>query len=366
MDYKTVREAKGISLRSIFEETRVSLSNLEAIERGDFAVLPAPVIARSFIREYAHAIGYEPEDLLLAYENFLQAQERLKSDAVAKTTDPRQAGQRLLQHVIPDILQKKAIIFKVILASLAIAVVAAAFALFPQTGNKESMEVIAPVVNTTNSAQYSITIAAKERAWIKVVIDGALTEEFSLSAGDSIERTANKSIVVHSGNAGGTSIIFQGQDIGAIGRRGEIVRVVLPPPENANVSASIVVVRPSRAARSTNQGDKSSATPTVPALVNNEHLETTKNAESSQLLESGQRQVAVPAVKNTTASPEPTVSGNKSANEMRMAPGDDVPTAVREVSKTVQEKDDKEQRSIGTQDSASAKNVTSEQGRTIQ
>lgn len=65
------REAREVSLREIAERTKISLRYLEAMEENRFALLPAPVFARGFLREYARYVGLNPDEVI---NHFLAAQ----------------------------------------------------------------------------------------------------------------------------------------------------------------------------------------------------------------------------------------------------------------------------------------------------
>lgn len=67
-DLKTIREKCGITLQDIFLESRVSVKNLNAIENGNYSLLPSPFIAKSFIKTYANAIGVDAEAIIRDYE----------------------------------------------------------------------------------------------------------------------------------------------------------------------------------------------------------------------------------------------------------------------------------------------------------
>ncbi len=67
-DLKTIREKCGITLQDIFLESRVSVKNLNAIETGNYNLLPSPFIAKSFIKTYANAIGVDAEAIIRDYE----------------------------------------------------------------------------------------------------------------------------------------------------------------------------------------------------------------------------------------------------------------------------------------------------------
>src|SRR5688572_899188 len=58
------RERRGVTLEAIEQTTKISRSLLVALERGDLSRWPGGLYRRSFLREYAAAIGL-PSDALL-------------------------------------------------------------------------------------------------------------------------------------------------------------------------------------------------------------------------------------------------------------------------------------------------------------
>jgi transcriptional regulator with XRE-family HTH domain len=55
------REKKGVSLRTIANQTKIKLSLLEGLERDDIRQWPAGIFRRAFVRDYAQAIGLDPD-----------------------------------------------------------------------------------------------------------------------------------------------------------------------------------------------------------------------------------------------------------------------------------------------------------------
>lgn len=51
------RIARGLTLRDVERDTRISSKYLEALENGTLDLLPAPVYARAFMRTYAQYLG---------------------------------------------------------------------------------------------------------------------------------------------------------------------------------------------------------------------------------------------------------------------------------------------------------------------
>src|SRR5712671_6052416 len=64
---RLARETRGIALRDISEQTRISMRYLEAIEMDDYRRLPGGIFNRSFVRAYARHIGYDEQLALEEY-----------------------------------------------------------------------------------------------------------------------------------------------------------------------------------------------------------------------------------------------------------------------------------------------------------
>lgn len=64
------RERQQIALTSIAEQTKISLSLLEGLERDDVLRWPTGIFRRAFLRAYAHAIGLEPDSVVREFLEF--------------------------------------------------------------------------------------------------------------------------------------------------------------------------------------------------------------------------------------------------------------------------------------------------------
>src|SRR5262249_43294059 len=58
---REARERKGVSLRQIANQTKISVAALEALERNDISRLPGGIFSRAFVRSYAVEVGLDPE-----------------------------------------------------------------------------------------------------------------------------------------------------------------------------------------------------------------------------------------------------------------------------------------------------------------
>jgi cytoskeletal protein RodZ len=64
---RQAREAKDISLDKIQEVTKIRKRYLQAIEVGEYSILPGQFYARAFVKSYAEAIGLNAESVLEQY-----------------------------------------------------------------------------------------------------------------------------------------------------------------------------------------------------------------------------------------------------------------------------------------------------------
>ena len=69
---RLAREARGIGLREICDQTRISVHYLEAIESNDYKRLPGGVFNRSFIKAYARCVGYDEREAIEGYTRYLR------------------------------------------------------------------------------------------------------------------------------------------------------------------------------------------------------------------------------------------------------------------------------------------------------
>jgi transcriptional regulator with XRE-family HTH domain len=88
------RERQQTALTSIAEQTKISLSLLEELERDDVSRWPAGIFRRSFIRAYARAIGLEPESVV---REFLELHPD-PLEVVEEAAPPGAAGESVSQR----------------------------------------------------------------------------------------------------------------------------------------------------------------------------------------------------------------------------------------------------------------------------
>lgn len=102
--FRRAREDRRLTFDQIERQTRIRAHYLEAIELGNFGVIPSPVQLRGFVRNYARAVGLDPDLMLGQVEEALanpggRRQKKTKKDATSGDTPPDGSA------VIPDTLE---------------------------------------------------------------------------------------------------------------------------------------------------------------------------------------------------------------------------------------------------------------------
>ena len=114
---RLAREERGIGLREICEQTRISVHYLEAIEANDYKRLPGGVFNRSFIKAYAKCVGYDEREAIEGYTRYLREHGESTDDV---STHPHQS------KVYTDTPATRSPVLTVILAILILAILTAA------------------------------------------------------------------------------------------------------------------------------------------------------------------------------------------------------------------------------------------------
>lgn len=66
-DLKRIRTQQGVTLTQIFQQTRVRIGLLEAIEEGRFDQLPPAIYLKNFLKLYAQSLGIDADAVVSAY-----------------------------------------------------------------------------------------------------------------------------------------------------------------------------------------------------------------------------------------------------------------------------------------------------------
>jgi cytoskeleton protein RodZ len=283
------RIRRGLELEKVASETKIGLHLLEAMEADQFDRLPGGVFTRSFLRQYAHALGLDEEELIASLkEQFEEPPEPLPAPP------PKQRFPNLPQMPRFDDVRDRlrsdsslgALVWVVVVALLC----AGVYKLWqrprinpsPQTavspakpaprtsaGLKPSVPppptpaaskpefrpaVVSdngtisvppppppptpapsePVVASDAAGAVRVAFTSSEPVWVSIKSDGTRTYSGTIEGQEPRQFDAARKMVVLVGNAGALKISLNGKAVGPFGSAGEI-RLVMFTPEGAHV-----------------------------------------------------------------------------------------------------------------------------------
>lgn len=100
---RQAREAQGISIREIANQTRISALYLECIENDDYRTLPGGIFNKGFVKSYAKYVGLDPQEALQDYVNLIGVQ-NINAEDELKTYRPEVLLNNQGRSLLPTIL----------------------------------------------------------------------------------------------------------------------------------------------------------------------------------------------------------------------------------------------------------------------
>lgn len=276
LDLRKIRESLGMSLDEISRVTRIGTSALEAIEKGNYDLLPEPVYARSFIESYARTIGIESEKVLSLYNSYVEREKSFEGPKKPKRKSwvrshvsiiiwcivflcvisffvltylykdyegaPETSSEQAIEKSEVRANREEVPVSKGVEDETASKIEIAALEKAPDrdvapskeeatesevtAAVPESGEKVAPA--EISEEPYLLEITATESTWMEISEDGGEPFEVLLNPGETIKREATDTFSLVVGNAKGVDITFDGTSLGQLGRHGEVIRLTLP------------------------------------------------------------------------------------------------------------------------------------------
>lgn len=268
------RTAKEVSLADVESVTRIRQKYLEALESGEFSHLPRGTVARGFLRTYATYLGLDVDATLQRYVE--ESGDAGDDVIIAEPGKPRLVDYRPLEVELMDERPSAAWWPWVAALAIVIALGAAGWWFLSRNPGWNPVRAFGPaptatvpntptrwVVTATPQpthaptrqlptptsalltlpmptvpasptptprptatpevvARLSLEVRTTQRAWLRVTVDGQTPEEGILAADQSRTWDANESITIRTGNAGGVILILNEEDLGTMGRIGEV------------------------------------------------------------------------------------------------------------------------------------------------
>jgi cytoskeleton protein RodZ len=222
------REARQISLREVADRTKISLRYLQAMEEDRFEVLPAPVFAKGFLREYARYVGLSPDEVVNHYLSVQQPQASEEGDEGRRERRAGAGWPRWLTLVV------------VVLLLLGLAFLLAYLSdrwrqRSAGSAGEPRPPIVAPLATpvppappvpaAAPSAPLEVTVDFNQECWVEAVVDGGSRRAEMRWPGESMQIEAKQSVVFGKlGNAAAVDIQVNGFPYPLDKKRGEVIK----------------------------------------------------------------------------------------------------------------------------------------------
>ena len=241
---QTLRVEKGISIEQVAAETRIRAEILRSIEAEDHANLPDDVFLKGFLRSFATVVGADPNEVLRRFDIRRKVQAPARVVPGAETTRQGRFWLTLLWVAVlmaclvggtflgyEMVLQRgmetapQAPLADVKETAAPDETPAASAAAVPEAPPEEDA---VEVQDAAEPPRYVLEIACDEDTWLKIIVDDAPAEEYTLKPGDTLRLTASSNYNLLIGNAGGVSVQLDGHPVPVSGESGQVVNLQLP------------------------------------------------------------------------------------------------------------------------------------------
>jgi cytoskeleton protein RodZ len=233
------REMREISLRDIADRTKISLRYLQAMEDDRFDLLPAPIFAKGFLREYARYVGLSPDEVV---NHYLSVQQQGSPEEEGVKKDSTLAGQRPSR---PKPVRNWTYGLFLALAVLILIGLVAALAWYAERRQSdpsadvtpppmaappapEAAAVSAPLPTPERpKAPLEVTLDFTSACWVEVAADGKRVLAQEMAQGESLPVEAQQSVQITLGDTSAADIQVNGLSYPLNGKAGEVREFVI-------------------------------------------------------------------------------------------------------------------------------------------
>ena len=241
IELKRERELRGITLQEIADATKINIRYLKDLEEDRLENLPGTFFLKGIIRSYAKYIGLDENTILNSYyeSELHREQETEEEKEEEKEMDPQKT-----QYTLPT--KVKRILFSISLFLVFMAVLTLLYIFIyqkpktQQIQEAESTQAIqksvptpppeTPVVEEEKEMVLDLTFLME--TWIQIYADGELVIDGIKIEGEKIQVIAKVELLIHTGNAGGISVILNNKTGNPFGDPGEVKRDISITLEN--------------------------------------------------------------------------------------------------------------------------------------
>lgn len=229
------RERAGLSLEDISARTRIKISFLEAIERGQFESLPGTFFTRAFLRTYARELNLPADEILHRHDAESAELNRGArttapvSEPVRTRLDDRESSARALRAISSSQWRGWAIAPVAVILLVTVIVFARPGRdgpAEPQAVGTSGQTATVPAGPAAARARETdmlvVEVRTTEATWIAATADGRRVAYRLFQPGDRVTLQAREELSFRIGNAGAFSYSINGATGAPVGDPGDV------------------------------------------------------------------------------------------------------------------------------------------------
>lgn len=275
---RDAREARGISLADAERETKIRQKHISAIEDDKLALLPGPVFARGFLRNYAAYLGLDPDEVLDIFDQQTQPTRQKIRAARGEPVKPKgRKGDKIsINPLSPEPIDTRVRYASsyIAISLLALPLIIAFYFVYsayagrdtsapipttqvrpptvtplktipvivgaPGSGDANTPTVYVPATPGTASEtaasptaaptapieareSIEVSITTSRDAWMRVLVDGVQQYSGTIAKGQTRQWKGKASIRIRTGRADSVKVVVNGTDRGFLGDRDNLI-----------------------------------------------------------------------------------------------------------------------------------------------
>lgn len=250
------RQAMGASLADVEGATLIRSAYIDAIEKGEYGIIPGKIYVRLYVKSYASFLGMDPQQAaeMLDSEEDARSEEGNGRETELDPSHRRQSQRQRMEKLRRQAARRRTLTTAAAIVLLTVIVLVVYFfaggrwngstAPEPGQGMDEpaaSGEPDAGPILPADSAPdeeepasagrqmpHRLSISFTDDCWIRAYADGGKVREGIFRDGQSVEIEAEEGIWVRLGNAGGARLSYNGDDMGSPGSMRKVMDVSFP------------------------------------------------------------------------------------------------------------------------------------------
>jgi cytoskeletal protein RodZ len=277
------RDLLGLSHEDVEQHIHIPVHYIKRLEEGEFGSFPSPAQARGMLGNFANFLELDANEVLLQYAEGIQARFTARRAQQEKIEKPQARPALRMPYWLRNMLSADVIFGTALIVSLMAFFIwgigrivttqagqepqptapSLADVLLPtstpqptlspttelqdlgeileeaeaaetleadgeEIGGEEIVEQASPqpVLPPVGSSGLQLTIIMRQRAWLRVTVDGQVQFEGRAAPGETLNYSGTQQIELLTGNAAALQIIYNQEDLGPLGVFGEVRSVV--------------------------------------------------------------------------------------------------------------------------------------------